>query len=92
LNFRRIVTASAIGLIQISVCDPQIGEEASVMAAHHLRRDIAIVLTVKLCIVVLAAMFVFNPGRRPAIDGDAVHDRLLNDLNTTTLPAGGLTR
>jgi hypothetical protein len=48
------------------------------MATHHLKRDIAVILAIKLGIVLMAALFVFGPGQRPHISGDSVRSRILS--------------
>jgi hypothetical protein len=45
---------------------------------RRLKREIVIVLTVKLCIVLAAALFVFGPRQRPHIDADAVRAQMLS--------------
>jgi hypothetical protein len=49
------------------------------MIHHLLRRDIIVVLSIKLSIVLIAAFFVFGPRQRPQIDLDALTDRILNN-------------
>ena len=49
------------------------------MIYHFLRRDIIVVLSIKLVIVLIAALFVFGPRQRPQIDIDALKDRILNN-------------
>jgi hypothetical protein len=48
------------------------------MAVRRLRRDIMIVLSIKLAIVLLAAIFVFGPSQRSSIDREAIDRRILN--------------
>ena len=53
------------------------------MTTHKLGRDIVIVLSVKLAIVCWAALFVFGPHQRPAIDVSSLQHRILNDRTET---------
>ena len=48
------------------------------VTTHRLRRDIIVILSIKLAIVVLAAVFVFSPRQRPLIDGNALDRQILN--------------
>ncbi|WP_291577078.1 hypothetical protein [Bradyrhizobium sp.] len=48
------------------------------MTTHKLRRDIIVILSIKLAIVLLAAVFVFGPRQRPLIDGNALDRQILN--------------
>jgi hypothetical protein len=48
------------------------------MATHYLKRDIAVILVIKLGIVLVAALFVFGPGQRPHIDDDSVRNQILS--------------
>jgi hypothetical protein len=48
------------------------------MTTHRLRRDITIILAIKISIVLLAAFFVFSPRQRPLIDGNALDRQILN--------------
>jgi hypothetical protein len=48
------------------------------MTARGLRRDVIIVLAIKISIVLLAAFFVFSPRQRPLIDGNALDRQILN--------------
>lgn len=49
------------------------------MTPQNLRRDLIVVLAIKISIVLLAALFVFGPHQRPQIDIDAVQQKMLND-------------
>jgi hypothetical protein len=49
------------------------------MTPHHLRRGIITILSIKISVVVLAALFVFGPRQRPQIDGGALDRRILNN-------------
>jgi hypothetical protein len=49
------------------------------MTTHNLRRDIIIIVSIKVSIVLLAAFFVFSPGQRPQIDGDTLDHQILNN-------------
>jgi hypothetical protein len=49
------------------------------MVAGRLGRDIMIVLSIKLSIVLLAAIFVFGPRQRPSIDRDSIDRQILNN-------------
>jgi hypothetical protein len=48
------------------------------MTTHRLRRDIIVILAIKISIVLLAAFFVFSPRQRPLIDGNALDRQILN--------------
>jgi hypothetical protein len=58
---------------------PRDGIRRNAMIHHLLRRDIIVVLSIKLSIVLIAAFFVFGPRQRPQIDLDALTDRILNN-------------
>jgi len=45
---------------------------------RNLRRDIIVVLSIKVTIVLLAAFFVFSPRQRPRIDDNALNHQILN--------------
>jgi hypothetical protein len=49
------------------------------MTTHRLRRDIIVILSIKLSIVLLAAWFVFSPRQRPRIDTNALDRQILNN-------------
>jgi hypothetical protein len=49
------------------------------MTMHKLRRDIIVILSLKVLIVLMAALFVFGPRQRPLIDSNAVDRRILNN-------------
>jgi hypothetical protein len=49
------------------------------MTTHKLKRDIIVILLIKLSIVLLAAWFVFSPRQRPQIDGNALDRQILNN-------------
>jgi hypothetical protein len=49
------------------------------MTPHGLRRGILAVLSIKLSIVVLAALLMFGPRQRPLIDGKALNHQILNN-------------
>jgi hypothetical protein len=53
--------------------------DKAAMTPRHLRRDVIIILSVKLAIVLLAASFIFSPRQRPAIDGGALDRQILNN-------------
>jgi hypothetical protein len=56
----------------------RIGNVAA-MTTHRLRRDIIVILSIKLVIVLLAASLVFSPRQRPLIDGNALDRQILNN-------------
>ena len=47
----------------------------------NLRRDIVIVLSIKMSIVLAAAIFVFGPDRRPRIDDTALDRHILDKVS-----------
>jgi hypothetical protein len=49
------------------------------MTTHNLGRDIIIIVSIKVSIVLLAAFFVFGPHQRPQIDGNALDHQILNN-------------
>jgi len=49
------------------------------MTTPRLRRDIIVILSIKLVIVLLAASLVFSPRQRPLIDGNALDRQILNN-------------
>ena len=48
---------------------------------RNLKRDITVILSIKVSIVLLAAFFVFGSHQRPRIDDDALNHQILNDQN-----------
>jgi hypothetical protein len=52
--------------------------DVKVATTRTLRRDIIVILSIKLTIVLLAAFFVFSPRQRPLIDGNALDRQILN--------------
>lgn len=64
-------------LIQISARRPRSGI-LRVMAANTLKRDIIVILSIKIAIVLICALFVFGPYQRPRIDLEAVSLQILN--------------
>jgi hypothetical protein len=55
------------------------GINKKAMISRLLRRDIIVVLSIKLSIVLISALFVFGPRQRPHIDINALQDRILNN-------------
>lgn len=49
------------------------------MIKQQLKRDIAIIISIKILIVAGAALFVFGPSQRPHIDGGMVRSQMLNE-------------
>jgi hypothetical protein len=49
------------------------------MTPNHLRRDLIIILLIKLSIVMFAASFIFGPRQRPVVDSDSLDRRILNN-------------
>jgi len=49
------------------------------MTSHNLKRDIIVILSIKISIVLVASLFVFGPRQRPQIDIDALRHQILND-------------
>jgi len=49
------------------------------MLRHWLARDVTVVVTVKIAIVLTAALFVFGPAQRPRIDATRVETRILGE-------------
>jgi hypothetical protein len=47
----------------------------------HLRRDIVIILSIKMSIVLAAAIFVFGPDQRPRIDDAALDRHILDSMS-----------
>jgi hypothetical protein len=48
-----------------------------VMPKHSHTRDVVIVITIKLVVVIAAALFVFSPGQRPKLDAGTIATRLI---------------
>lgn len=48
------------------------------MLASNLRRDIIIVLSVKLLVILLAGFFVFGSRQRPHVDAGVLQNRILD--------------
>jgi hypothetical protein len=72
-----MIAPPGLRLIQISAEEPQSGNMA-VMATNTLKRDIIVIVSIKLTIVLISALFVFGPSQRPRIDLDAVSLQILN--------------
>ena len=49
------------------------------MSSLHLKRDIAIIVSIKVLIVLGASLFVYGPSARPYVDDISVRDRLLDN-------------
>ncbi len=49
------------------------------MIKQQLKRDIAVIVSVKVLIVIAVALFVFGPKQRPHVDDVTVRGQLLND-------------
>ncbi len=49
------------------------------MIKRQLRRDIAVIVLIKILIVIGAALFVFGPRQRPHIDDGTVRGQMLNE-------------
>lgn len=47
------------------------------MPKHPIIRDVLVVITIKLAVVIAAAFFVFGPDQRPRIDAGAIETRLI---------------
>jgi uncharacterized protein YpmS len=48
------------------------------MTSHNLKRDIIVILSIKILIVLMAAFFVFSPSQRPQFDINALQHQMLN--------------
>jgi hypothetical protein len=48
-----------------------------VMSSHPLSKDLILAMTVKLAIVIAAALFLFGPRQLPKIDAGSVETRLI---------------
>jgi hypothetical protein len=49
------------------------------MTTSRLTRSIVVVLSLKVSVVLLVALFVFGPGQRPKIDEDALNRQILDN-------------
>lgn len=49
--------------------------------SKNLRRDIIIILSVKMSVVLAAAIFVFGPDQRPRIDDTALDRHILGNVS-----------
>ena len=49
------------------------------MTSHQLKRDIVVVLAIKIMIVLFAAFFVFGSRQRPQIDINALQHQILDN-------------
>lgn len=65
-------------LIWISARNLELLYDPSAMSASDLKRNVLTVVAIKIVIVVLAAIFVFGPDRRPRIDADTLDRQILN--------------
>ena len=54
------------------------------MSSLRLKRDIVIIASIKVLIVLGAALFVFGPSARPHVDDMSVRDRLLDNSVSLT--------
>jgi hypothetical protein len=72
--------ASTIALIDPDHC-ASLGLKVNraVMTSHNLKRDILVILSIKMSIVILASLFVFGSRQRPQVDIDALRHRILTD-------------
>lgn len=52
------------------------------MAVSGLRRSLTIVLTIKIAVILMAAIFVFAPSQRPRIDARALDRQFLDPENS----------
>lgn len=57
------------------------------MSSLRLKRDITIIVVIKVLIVLGAAVFVFGPSARPHVDNISVRDHLLEN---SVSPTGSL--
>jgi hypothetical protein len=48
------------------------------MFRHPLARDVALIVAIKFALIVAAAVFVFGPRQRPAIDAQATQEHLFD--------------
>ncbi|WOJ91336.1 hypothetical protein RZS28_08810 [Methylocapsa polymorpha] len=56
------------------------------MSKNMLAREVAVVVSVKLAIIIAAAFFVFGPGQRPRIDAASVQARLIGSFSQIQQP------
>jgi hypothetical protein len=56
------------------------------MSRHPLIPEVTFALTVKLILILAAALFVFSPGQRPKIDAESMQERLIGP-STVSLQA-----
>jgi hypothetical protein len=56
-------------------------EMTASVVSKNLRRDIIIILSIKMSIVLVAAIFVFGPDQRPRIDGAALDRHILDRIS-----------
>ncbi len=54
--------------------------DTSTMVRHRLKRDIAVIVSIKILIILCAGLFVFGPRARPHIDSASVRDQMLRDF------------
>jgi hypothetical protein len=57
------------------------------MVRYRLKRDIAVIVSVKILIVLCAGLFVFGPQARPHVDSASVRDLMLR--NSLPGPSNG---
>ena len=50
------------------------------MFRDRLKRDIAVIVAIKILIILCAGLFVFGPGARPHVDSTSVHDQMLRNF------------
>jgi hypothetical protein len=54
------------------------------MFRHVLTRDIAIIVTLKIALVIAAGVFIFGPSQRPAIDFEIMQKHVLSDQTNSS--------
>jgi hypothetical protein len=64
-------------LIQIMAREQQ-STTMPIMAANSLRRDVIVIVSIKITIVLICALFVFGPHQRPQITTEAASLQILN--------------
>jgi hypothetical protein len=66
--------------LDLDQCAPfRLTVNSTAMTSHNLKRDIVVILAIKISIVLMAAFFVFGPRQRPQIDINALQHQILNN-------------
>jgi hypothetical protein len=57
-----------------------------IMSRHPLVLEVTLALTVKLFLILAAALFVFSPEQRPRVDAEGMREQLIGPLTASPKP------